>query len=73
MTTNNRQHIFYPNVQKSISKLKIYKLLKVGCDELIDDEHCHNHHQGHNRQWHIGEPQAISAFEIRWQPMYNHS
>ena len=63
------------NIATSMSRLKLEvdEFLQVGRDELIDDKDYHHHDYRHDRKRHIGEPQAISAFKIRWQPMYYHS
>ena len=47
-------------------KLEVDEFLQVGRDELIDDKDYHHHDYRHDRKWHISEPQAISAFKIRW-------
>ena len=54
-------------------ELEINERLQVGGDELVDDEHHDDTNQHHHRDRHLGEPNAVAAFEVLGQPVDNHT
>ena len=60
-------------LQSPLLELEIDELLQVCCDELVYDKNNHNHKNCHDRQWHICEPNSVSTFKIRRQPVDYHS
>ena len=54
-------------------ELEIDKRLQISGDELIDDKHNQCNDENHERNRHLGEPNAIAALEIIGQPVDDHT
>lgn len=54
-------------------KLEIDERLHFCCDELVDDENGQHDGNSHQRQRHACKPNAITAFPVVGQPMYDHA
>lgn len=54
-------------------KLEIDERLHFCCDELVDDENGQHDGNNHQRQRHACKPNAITAFPVVGQPMYDHA
>ena len=53
------------------SELEVNKRLQVGRDELVYHEHDEGADHNHQRQRHLGEPNAITTLEVFRQPVNN--
>ena len=54
-------------------ELEVNETLQVCCDELANDEDGGHAGEDHERQRHLGEPDAVTTFEVFRKPMDKHA